>query len=1545
MTVRWKPLLVLSGLFVAVALVGVVAIAVTLVPRSSEDLMKRARAAREATRFADSEIYYKKVLQLEPKNAAVHREFAGMYREWSQSAPAAKKPALRGERLDHLMSAVKFDKADKLARHELLDDALGEDLIPDSLYWAREVLKLEPADPDAHFVLAVDALEGRTPDVPEARRHLKVLEGSKTPLVRRLWIRARLADATGDAAARGAAFAQTAGLALAADCPSIDRITSLRIITLQIRNEPDPAKLNSQVQAMLAQVKQLTDSQVLSPARVNRLRSFLELTQRGLIEAGAKATASAKAEFNRQVDAIELDLEAVFKLALSGEQEPDLQTFLSYADHLRIRRQRDRCLQVVDQALKSPQASRRNSTHAVMGLHTIAVEMDLAQVDDPARFDKAAPHVRALLESTEPRVQGLGHLFAGSIELDQSGMGRGRSGDEVPAGAGQKSMPKLRTSVLYHLKLAAAQLPEIAEAQARYGVALVLSGEQNLGRQFLQNAIRLGSLDPQYQLWAAWTVLQAGYPEEAGPIVSSLFQQVAAGSAPRELTSALYLLNGEIYQSRRSPENLRKAAAEFEKAIAAGPESTATVLVRLAQIDVQLGDYDKAIARVDSLEKQGKATPNALQLAILTLEEQNKKPEARARLEAARTKYPRSPELAGLEAALVAKDGKPADADRILAEFIKASPDQPSLVMMRAQLQSDSLKNDQEARSLLQGIADRTESSAPLVQLAGLELDRNQLDAAEAVIAKIRTRWKESATGDVLSAQLELKRGHTTEALEHFDAALKKDPNNKIVQYWKAQLDGQTGSVTEAARTLEAIVRDKPIKELDPGTSLLAAAQSALANLSLRTGALDDAIRRFEELKRGDQNGTLTRNDRWQLITAYVARGQWPLAKREIASILNDTKTPPSDDERVRGANFYRQQGEDSAALSQLDYVLEVHPAHPWAVVTRSYLLLKEKNPDRAASILRKAISLFQDKEKPTPVFYLMLAAAENERPPVNTCLKRALAAIDEGLIRLPDAIELIQAKHVSLRADGQADAAIAFVQAKAKEFPSGPCRAELVTLYRDLRRYDQASALLTEMSKEAPKDINLLASLVQTISLQAASAGARNETARERSLNQKAAAMIKDSRARYPDSLVLLQTECDMVARHGDFIRAVELTREMDKASKSSPAGPLLRARLYTMLGRPRDAAQAYTEALERNPRQLDVRILLGQFKLRMGEPDEALKQAKLVLDVDKKRLDAVLLQAKALAVSGSTESDHSKLQQAAIVQLKAAVAANPQFVDAYHTLAEIHLQRKDKAAAAALLKDDLKANPKDAPAASLLIEILAEVPAGKPNRSDGDSEVKRVAAELTSGDVQGSMSLAVAIGLHKAQRLQMALPYAEAAATKLNTPAAHINLGDLLLSIAESEPSSAEAKATFAKAVAEYDIVLAAQPNSIEAVNNKAWILHSYLDRSREALEIVVALQKRVNPGVLPCEFYDTLGAIQESIGQTASAEQSYLDGLKKSPEHPMLNFHFGKMIANDRTRAQKARPYLDKAVEKGKESNPQMAQEAIKLVQGLESSGRTR
>ena len=220
-------------------------------------------------------------------------------------------------------------------------------------------------------------------------------------------------------------------------------------------------------------------------------------------------------------------------------------------------------------------------------------------------------------------------------------------------------MPKLRSSALNHLKLAAAQLPEIAEAQARYGVALVLAGEQNLGRQFLQNALRLGSLDPQYQLWAAWTVLQAGYPEEAEPIVSSLFQQVAAGTAPRELTlGALSLERRDIPEPADAEE-----PAEGRGRVRESRSPPAPNRARPSWFGWRRSTFSSASMTgrsPASMHRQtGQGKPE--RRAARGLDAGRARQETRSTshgCKAARTRYPRSPELAGLEAALVAKDGK-----------------------------------------------------------------------------------------------------------------------------------------------------------------------------------------------------------------------------------------------------------------------------------------------------------------------------------------------------------------------------------------------------------------------------------------------------------------------------------------------------------------------------------------------------------------------------------------------------------------------------------------------------------------------------------------------------------------------------------------------------------------------------------------------------------------------------------------------------------------------------------------------------------------------
>jgi tetratricopeptide (TPR) repeat protein len=155
----------------------------------------------------------------------------------------------------------------------------------------------------------------------------------------------------------------------------------------------------------------------------------------------------------------------------------------------------------------------------------------------------------------------------------------------------------------------------------------------------------------------------------------------------------------------------------------------------------------------------------------------------------------------------------------------------------------------------------------------------------------------------------------------------------------------------------------------------------------------------------------------------------------------------------------------------------------------------------------------------------------------------------------------------------------------------------------------------------------------------------------------------------------------------------------------------------------------------------------------------------------------------------------------------------------------------------------------------------------------------------------------------------------------------------------MAEASSQDADrARSIFLRAVEQYDAVLKVRPNSVEAVNNKAWILHAYLGENPKALELAEGLLKRARPGSLPGEFYDTLGSIQEAAGDDRAAEGSYETGLKKTPDHPVLHFHFGRLIAGDRARSNLARTHLSKALEARGQLNPAMAKEAEQLLRQI-------
>ena len=188
-----------------------------------------------------------------------------------------------------------------------------------------------------------------------------------------------------------------------------------------------------------------------------------------------------------------------------------------------------------------------------------------------------------------------------------------------------------------------------------------------------------------------------------------------------------------------------------------------------------------------------------------------------------------------------------------------------------------------------------------------------------------------------------------------------------------------------------------------------------------------------------------------------------------------------------------------------------------------------------------------------------MLAAVENERPRPRPRSKRAVAILDQGLEVMPDAARA-GAGQVS-RPEGRRPIAgrRRVRRGQGQGVPQGPFRRELVEMYREQKDYDQAEQLLRELLRGVARRVQPGRGLDPGRVARGAEAAARNQPDRQRELNDRAASMIREYRARFPNNLVFLQAECDMAARRGDFTRAIELTREIDKLSKTSPMGPTL--------------------------------------------------------------------------------------------------------------------------------------------------------------------------------------------------------------------------------------------------------------------------------------------------------------------------------------------------------------------------------------------------
>ncbi|WP_152050594.1 tetratricopeptide repeat protein [Tautonia marina] len=1499
MSVRWKPLIVLSGLFVTVALGGLVAFVLVSGQSNVEDVLTQARSAREAGKFEEAEIYYLQANQIESRNSEVHAEIADFYGDWIAQADASKRFHYQGLRLRHLLEATKFDKAALEPRQALLTESLKGDNTPEQIHWARQVIPLAPNDPDALYVLAIEALDEAPANIKEADRLLKVLQQVAPSRDRTSWIEARIAQYSKNTTDLKRILKTALEREPDASADEIDQLSRLRLLVVNLETAGDPEQHATALDRILSQNERILSQDGIQGTRIVELQRLARRVRDQLLELDST---SADQRWEPLAEVIDRG----FQTALKSDDFVGVWIHQAYAEHLNLRGHRVACLEVIQNALTPEVVKDASLQDEVMRLRETAIKAALSDPSDADRFDKAQPHIEALIAGTRPEYQGLGHLFQGAIDLERSGLTGPRSG------SAETDSTRPLADARNHLRDATLKLPEVGLAKALYGIALLMSGETALGRQHLLEAQRMGPLEARYQIWAAWSLLEAGYPEESERIVNRVVELADRDPSISSLSGTIQLLQGEIARSRKSPKDLEVARAAYAGSIVDGDEVPPAVSLRLAELTIALDGPEAGLAQLDDMRRHGGSTPALEALAVSTLVELDRIDDAITTLKAAREAAPDDAQLAVLHAAIALKQDQPNEADALLADFLADHPDDLTVAQTRARILSGVLDRADEARTVLTEIGERTGVTAPFVQLAMIDLAQGDLAAASKTVEIIRNRWPEASAGDLLDAQIALFERDFNAASKHLQAAIEKDPSNKVALFWKAQLDSRGGAPSRAAEDFEKLVRDGTMKELGNGLSLATAAEWSLAAMAMENKDFDKAIARLESIVQGDNAGSMERAARWQIIAARSEKGQWQDARKELIALLNEPES--TIDERVQAADFFRRNGESEVAEKLVDQVLDRKPGHAGAVIIKSYLLSEQGKTPEAIDRLRAAI----EHEEQPPAVYLMLAAFAGETQTSDNAFATIRTSLEQGLEAHPQSIDLLRSVYEVIRRTDGIDSALQFVENRVSlDTDDDRIQRLLVDLYTREGRLDDAETLIETIIERQPKNPRLAAGLVTIVSTKASQAARQNRPAEEQELNTRVLKLLETFRTQFPDDLRFPQAECELAIRQADYTKAEAVAREIEELNPESPIGPLLRAQVYRDQGLDERAIQAYRDALENNPLRDDIRMVLAQLLLELGRTDETLAEASRILDRSPGRADAVLLQASALASQTGTADQIERRQSEAVALLEQAIEQNPTFTKAYLEVARINYLRGRVDESIAILKAARETLPNDEQLLSGLIRYLVEPPAdGSASGEANLAEALRIADEIGLEKATGTLSLAVALGFHRGGRSDLARPWAERAVSLIDEPLVHLTYGDILLSFAESQQDADSTRSLFEDAVAMYDKVLSHDSKSIEAVNNKAWILHRHLGKDQEALDLIEGLLTRVEQRTLPGEFFDTLGSIQQAVGRNKDAEQSYTEGLKKSPDLAVLNFHLGRLIAADPERSARANQYLTRA-----------------------------
>ncbi|WP_158633531.1 tetratricopeptide repeat protein [Tautonia sociabilis] len=225
-----------------------------------------------------------------------------------------------------------------------------------------------------------------------------------------------------------------------------------------------------------------------------------------------------------------------------------------------------------------------------------------------------------------------------------------------------------------------------------------------------------------------------------------------------------------------------------------------------------------------------------------------------------------------------------------------------------------------------------------------------------------------------------------------------------------------------------------------------------------------------------------------------------------------------------------------------------------------------------------------------------------------------------------------------------------------------------------------------------------------------------------------------------WPDSRTWEQRrELSRAARQAsqsrDFGRALNLLGRLAEADPRSAEAPSRMGLILAELGRPQAAAEAFRDALARDPDDVDALVGLARIEADLGRLDKALAHLDAAIEVDPGRLDAHLGRARALEALGQTDD--------ALASYFRVLRIEPDTPEALMRVASIHLERSQPESALARLDHLVELSPDDPEARARRGQARLAL-----GLTDGAVDDLRFASERLPGRDDLALLLAIASG-----------------------------------------------------------------------------------------------------------------------------------------------------------------------------------------------------